>query len=83
MAQTDSPANQGDIEKEKICYYKAQHQCPLIDRKRTENIFPSYLHSTKMAFDNINLLKESGRKLVVKHKIWVTPCSPKKKYMVV
>ena len=53
------------------------------DSKRAENVFPSYLHSTKKAFDNINLLKEMGTKLVVKHKIWAIPISPKKKYMVV
>lgn len=53
------------------------------DRKRTENIFPSYLHSTKKAFDNINLLKERGTKFVVKQKMWAIPISPKKKYMVV
>lgn len=67
----------------KMYYYKTLHQCTLIDRKSKENVFSSYLLSTKMAIDNINLLEESGSTLVVKHMIWVIPCSPKNKYMVV
>lgn len=35
VAQTDSPANQSDTEKQKACYYKALHQCPLIKKQRT------------------------------------------------
>lgn len=41
-----------------------------------------YLPSTNKALDSINLVKETGSELTVKHKMFVTPKRPKKKYIV-
>ena len=64
---------------QKKYYCKGLDKCPRIMKGIWKY---SYLPSTNKAFDNINLLKEAGSEMMVEDKMFVTPSSPKKKYMV-
>lgn len=79
MVQTDGSIDQGSTKTLKEYYCIGLDKCPRIAKQEHTHL---YLPSTNKPFDNINLVKEVGSELMIKHKMFATPSSPKKKYMV-
>lgn len=80
MAQIGNSTDQGCTKTLKEFYYKGLVKYPKIVKGIGKY---SYLPSTNKALENINLLKEVGSERMVEHRMFITPNSPKKKYMVV